>query len=58
MVAGTQALLELVRWDGLPQQDLSLDMSNLPGLPHDRMRVSTLKQTSGQSVRAQPFRPV
>ena len=37
MEAGTQALLDLVDWQGLPEQDLSLDMHILPALPRDRI---------------------
>ncbi|KKK69189.1 hypothetical protein LCGC14_2936520, partial [marine sediment metagenome] len=39
MVAGTRSLLDLVRWDALPSQDLSLNMRNLPALPRSRMRL-------------------
>ena len=40
MVMGTRALLDLVRWENLPSQDLSLDMRALPGLPRSRIRVA------------------
>ncbi len=39
MEAGTRALLDLVDWNDLLRQDLSLNMRNLPGLPRDRMVV-------------------
>ena len=37
MEAATRSLLRTVDWSDLPEQDLRLDMRNLPGLPRDRM---------------------
>lgn len=37
MEAATRSLLRIVDWSNLPEQDLRLDMRNLPGLPRDRM---------------------
>ena len=39
METATRALLDLVDWQRLPDQDLSLDMRNLPALPRDRLRL-------------------
>ncbi|WP_299818379.1 cytochrome P450 [uncultured Jannaschia sp.] len=41
MLAATRTLLDRVDWSALPPQDLSLDMRDLPGLPRDRLRLST-----------------
>lgn len=39
METATRALLDLVDWQRLPDQDLALDMRNLPALPRDRIRL-------------------
>ncbi len=44
MLAGTQALLDVVRWEDLPAQNVSLAMGRLPALPRDRMRIFTNKK--------------